>query len=131
MEYLSNGFYQQRLGQTGRASDKTMAAGKERYQDLLDNVFLPDNDLGEFGLNLGTTGDEAFDGFVGQRGPFGEADGAVRGPVEADQIEAFLELGTAAEGGPVVVMIDPEDRVGVQAELAADPGGQQGQRALL
>ena len=64
MEDLGNGFDEQRLGQARRAGDQTMAAGEERDQDLLDDLLLPDDDLGQFGFDLRAAGGQAFDGFA-------------------------------------------------------------------
>ena len=73
MEDLRNGFDQQRLGQTWRAGDQTMAAGKQRDEDLLDDLLLADDDFGQFGFDLGAAGGQAFDRFAFGRLQFGAA----------------------------------------------------------
>ena len=61
MKNLRDGFDQKRLGQAGGAGDQAMPAGKQRNQQLFDDVALADNDLGEFGLNPGPAGNDLFD----------------------------------------------------------------------
>ncbi len=75
MKNLRDGFDEQRLGQTRRAGDQAMSAGKERDENLLDHFLLADDDFGEFGFDSGAAGDEAFDGFAfGSHGGSGGSD---------------------------------------------------------
>ena len=62
VENLRDGFDEQRLGQSRRAGDEAMAAGKKRDQHLLDHFLLADDDLGKFGFDARAAGDELFDG---------------------------------------------------------------------
>ena len=39
------------LARPGRAGDQAMAAGEQRDQDLLDDLLLADDDLGQLGLD--------------------------------------------------------------------------------
>ena len=49
-ERARQGMHQQRLGQAGHAHEQAMATGKKRPQRRGDNILLPDDDLGDFGL---------------------------------------------------------------------------------
>src|SRR5205807_4468974 len=71
-----NGFDEESFGKARRTRDEAMAASKERDKDLLDDVFLADNDLAELGLDLDATKSEALDDFAfglngGRNGFFG------------------------------------------------------------
>ncbi len=48
-EDLRDRFDQQRLREAGSAGDEAMAAGKQRQQEVFDDLFLADDDFGEFG----------------------------------------------------------------------------------
>ena len=61
MENLRDGFDEQGLGEAGRAGDEAMPTGEKRGEDLLDDVFLADDDLGEFRVDLYSAGDEFLD----------------------------------------------------------------------
>ncbi len=66
MEDFGEGLDEERLGEPGRAGDEAVAAGEESDEQLLDDFLLADDDLGEFGLDAGATGDDLFNGL-----PFG------------------------------------------------------------
>src|SRR4051812_12468410 len=51
MENLRDRFYEESLGQTRRAGDQAMPAGKERDEDLFDDILLADNDFGQLAFN--------------------------------------------------------------------------------
>ena len=61
---LGDGFHEQGLGEAGSAGDQAMAAGEEGDEDLLDDVFLADDDLGEFGLDPGAAGQDVVHRFL-------------------------------------------------------------------
>ena len=61
VENLREGLDQKCFGQAGRAGDQTMAAGEERDQELFDDLFLADDDPGEFRLNARAPGEDLFD----------------------------------------------------------------------
>ena len=50
MEDLSDGAHQQRLGQPRRTGDQAVSPGKQADQQLLDDLLLADNDLGQLGV---------------------------------------------------------------------------------
>jgi hypothetical protein len=58
MKDLGDGLHEQRLGQSGRASDETMPAGQQRNEDFLDDLALADDDLLEFLLDLLAAADQ-------------------------------------------------------------------------
>ena len=55
---LGDGFDEQGFGEAGSAGDQAVAAGEEGDEDLLDDGFLADDDLGEFGLDPGAAGQD-------------------------------------------------------------------------
>ena len=57
-----NGFHEQRLREAGRAGDEAVPAGKERDEDLLDHVVLPDDGLAEFREDACAGGGELLEG---------------------------------------------------------------------
>src|SRR6267154_3022390 len=66
VEDFGEGLDEERLGETRRAGDEAVAAGEEGDEQLLDDLLLADDDLGEVGLDAGATGDDLFNGL-----PFG------------------------------------------------------------
>ena len=58
---LREGFDEERFGQAWRAGDEAMTAGEQRDQQFLDDLFLADDDLGQFGLNARAAGKNLFD----------------------------------------------------------------------
>ena len=61
MENLRDRFHEQRLGQAGRAGDEAMPAGEERDEDLLDDLLLADDDLGQFLFDARVAGNDLLD----------------------------------------------------------------------
>src|SRR6516165_11979841 len=59
-----DGFYQERLGKARRAGNQAMASCEKSDQELLDYLFLPDDDLRQFGLNSRSTSRQAFNNFA-------------------------------------------------------------------
>ena len=47
IERLSDGFNEERFGQTGRAGEQAVTAGQQGDQDLFDDVLLAHDDFGE------------------------------------------------------------------------------------
>ena len=58
---LREGFDQERFGQAWRSRDQAMPAGEQRNEQLFDDLFLADDDLGQFGLNARAAGKNLFD----------------------------------------------------------------------
>ena len=64
IEQPSDRIHKQRLGQTRSPRNQTMPAGQQRNQQLLDNILLADNDLGQFTVDLFTKTAELRDQFT-------------------------------------------------------------------
>jgi hypothetical protein len=61
MEYLGDGFDEQRFRQARRSGDQTMSSREEGNQDLFDDVLLPDDHLFKFRLDARAARGELLD----------------------------------------------------------------------
>ena len=61
MENLRDGFHEQRLGESGRAGDEAMPTGEQRNEQLLNDILLADDNLGQLGLDARAAGFDLLD----------------------------------------------------------------------
>ena len=91
VKHLRDGLHKERFRESRRTGNQTVSAGEQREHDLLDDLTLADDHLGQFGFDPAAAGEKFLGGFTfGREGVGGGVGASGNGRKEGREIGTHI-----------------------------------------